>query len=82
MIIRTISWQCFVFMVISSTMITLGANSLNAIKILANPLIAIDPTCHRHKKIPSMPFSGIEGIGENFNGIQGINYRTLVKHQD
>ena len=49
------------------------ANSLNAIKILANPLIAIDPTCHRHKKIPSMPFSGIQGIGENFNGIQGIN---------
>ena len=28
------------------------ANSLNAIKILANPLIAIDPTCHRHKKNP------------------------------
>ena len=26
------------------------ANSLNAIKILANPLIVIDPTCHRHKK--------------------------------
>ena len=51
----------------------LRANSLNAIKILANLLIAIDPTCHRHKKIPSMPFSGIQGIGENFNGIQGIN---------
>jgi len=51
----------------------LGANSLNAIKILANLLIAIDPTCHRHKKIISMPFSGIQGIGENFNGIQGID---------
>ena len=50
-----------------------GANSLNAIKILANSLIAIDPTYYRHKKIPSMPFSGIQGIGENFNGIQGIN---------
>ena len=25
------------------------------------------------KKIPSMPFSGIQGIGENFNVIQGIN---------
>ena len=50
-----------------------GVNSLNAIKILANSLNAIDPTCHRHKKIPSMPFSGIQGIGENFNGIQGIN---------
>ena len=50
-----------------------GANSLNAIKILANSLIVIDPTCHGHKKIPSMPFSGIQGIGENFNGIQGIN---------
>ena len=50
-------------------------NSLNAIKILANHLSAIDPTCHRHKKIPSIPFSGIQGIGigENFNGIQGIN---------
>ena len=28
----------------------LRANSLNAIKILANLLIAIDPTCHRQKK--------------------------------
>ena len=36
---------------------------------------ADDPTCHRHTKIPSMPFSGIQGIGENFNGIQGINSR-------
>jgi len=27
-----------------------GANSLNAIKILANFLIAIDSTCHRYKK--------------------------------
>ena len=50
-----------------------GANSLNDIKILANSLIAIDPTYHRHKKIPSMPFSGIQEIGENFNGIQGID---------
>ena len=58
-----VSWYTYYF----------RANSLNAIKILANPLIAIDPTCHRHKKILSMPFSGINGIGENFNGIQGIN---------
>jgi len=28
----------------------LRANSLNAIKILANSLIAINPTCHRHTK--------------------------------
>jgi len=25
------------------------------------------------QKIPSMPFSGIQGIGKNFNGIQGID---------
>ena len=54
------------------------ANSLNAIKILVNLLIAIDPTCHRHKKIPSMPFSGIQGIDENFNGIQGINSSSIA----
>jgi len=49
------------------------ADSLNAIKILVNLLIVIDPTYHRHKKIPSMSFSGIQGIVENFNGIEGIN---------
>ena len=48
-------------------------NSLNVIKILANSLIVIDPIFHRHKKIPSILFSGIQGIDENFNGIQGIN---------
>jgi len=32
------------------------------------------------QKIPSMLFSGIQGIGENFNGIQGINsYRKAKK---
>ena len=51
-------------------------NFLNAIKILANHLSAIDPTCHRHKKIPSMSFSGNQEIGENVNGIQGINSRN------
>jgi len=29
------------------------------------------------KKIPSMPFSGIQGIGENFNGIQGIDSKIF-----
>ena len=48
-------------------------NSLNAIKILANFLIAIDPTCHRQKKIPSISFSGIQVIDENFNDIQRFN---------
>ena len=29
------------------------------------------------QKIPSMPFSGVQGIGKNFNGIQGINCNTF-----
>ena len=34
------------------------------------------------KKISSMPFSGIQGIGENFNGIQKINSKRKPRHYD
>ena len=57
-------------------------NSLNAIKILANHLSAIDPTCHRHKKISSMSFSDNQEIGENFNGIQELTQETKEGRKD
>ena len=43
------------------------ANSLNAIKILVNPLNVIDPTCHRHKK---NPFNAIQWHSRDWRKFQ------------